>query len=139
MYAGVVELNALAYAYGPGAQHHNGLFVPFITDKLRGLVLPAAFRGVIGSVKVGGMGGELSRAGVHHLEGGLALIVHLAAREPCYGRVRVSQPLAPGVEFLGKLAFHKLPLVVQQVHKLREEPPVYHGQFIELVHGLPAL
>ena len=124
MDAGIVELNALAYAYGPGAQHHDRLSAfalgrrPLFPDKLSGLVLPAAFGGIVGGVEIGGMGGKFASAGIHHLEGGLALIVHLTAGEPCYSRVRIAQPLALGVQLLCEGPIHKLPLVVQKVYKL---------------------
>ena len=58
------------------------------------------------------MGGELAGAGVHHLEGGLALKGHLAAGEPGDGGVGIAQLLALGVQLLSELALGQFPLVV---------------------------
>ena len=60
---GIVELDALADADGTGAED-NHLFLSggIAADKLGGLVFI-----VIGGVEIGGLGGELRGAGVHHL------------------------------------------------------------------------
>ena len=110
--AGVVELNALADADGAGAQHDHRLLLPVFPDKLQGLVLAAGFLRVVGGVEIGGVGGELPGAGVHHLKGGLALKLHLAAGQPGNGGIGIAQLLAPGVQLLGQLPLGKLPLVV---------------------------
>ena len=109
--AGVVELDALADADGAGAQHDDRLLLPVFPDKLQSLVLAAGFLRVVGGVEVGSVGGELAGAGVHHLEGGLALKGHLAAGEPGDGGVGIAQLLALGVQLLGELALLQFPLV----------------------------
>ena len=133
--AGVVELDALADADGAGAQHDDGLLLPVFADELQSLVLAAGFLGVVGGVEVGGVGGELAGAGVHHLKGGLALKGHLAAGEPGDGGIGIAQLFALGVQLLGELALGQFPLVVEQVQYLGEEPAVDHGFLVHLLNG----
>ena len=135
MDAGVVELDALADADGAGAQYQHRGLVPVLADELQGLVLAAGGLGVVGGVEVGGVGGELAGAGVHHLIGGLAGEGNLAAGEPGDGGVRVAQALALDIQLLGELALLELPLVGQQVQEFIEEPAVDHGLLMELLHG----
>ena len=127
MDAGVVELDALADADGAGAQYDDGLLLTVFADELQSLVLAAGFLRVVGGVEVGGVGGELAGAGVHHLKGGLALEGYLAAGEPGDGGIGIAQLLALGVQLLGELALGQFPLVVEQVQYLGEEPAVDHG------------
>ena len=134
MDAGVIELNALANADGPRAQHHHGLLLPVLANEVQGLVLAAAFLGVVGGVKVGGVGGKLAGAGVHHFKGGLALPGNLLAGNPGNGRVRVAQPLALGVNFLRQGAGGQLVLIANEAQQLGEEPAVDHGERVELVY-----
>ena len=133
--AGVVELDALADADGAGAQHDDGLLLPVFADELQSLVLAAGFLGVVGGVEVGGVGGELAGAGVHHLKGGLALKGYLAAGEPGDGGIGIAQLFALGVQLLGELALGQFPLVVEQVQYLGEEPAVDHGFLVHLLNG----
>ena len=139
MDAGVVELDALADADGAGTQHDHCLLLPVFSDEFQGLVLAAGLLGVVGGVEVGGVGGKLASAGVHHLEGGLALKLHLAARQPGNGGIGIPQLLALGVQLFGELAFGQFPLVVQEVHDLVEEPAVDHGFLVHLLHRDAAL
>mgnify|MGYP007012691932 CR=1 FL=1 len=92
--AGVVELDALADADGAGAQHDDGLLLPVFPDKLQCLVLTAGLFRVIGGIKIGGVGGELAGAGIHHLESGLALKGHLAPGQTGNGGIGITQLLA---------------------------------------------
>ena len=123
----VVELYALTYPDGPGAEHDDGL-VPRLHPGPR--VAEALGHGV----EIGCAGLELGRAGVDHLVAERRALRCLAARDAAYRRIRVAE--ASGLlVVLGGEAMCQLGLQLDHAPELAQEPLVYHRDAVQLVHA----
>ena len=125
----VVKLDALADPDGAGAQDDDG-FLPRPGEG------PGVAVIVVGSIEIGGLGLELSGAGVHHFVAGQAMgeggLVH--AGEPGQGLVGIAVLLALEV-FLLINACSQGHLKVRQVFQLGQEPFVDHGELVDTLNG----
>ena len=148
--AGIIELNALADADGPGAQHqHHRLAGPgmepgFAQGFRPGTQGASLFRIalsegqtqgglLIGGVEIRRLGVELRRAGIHHAIDRLGLGQLRPAGEPAQGPVRISQALA--LQILGvRQPASDGGLEIRQALQLPEEEFVYFGNFVNLVY-----
>jgi len=122
VHAAVIELDALSDAYRPAADDHR-----LLVGYGGGLVLL-----LVGAVEVGGLGGELGRAGIHGLVDRhdaplLSLLPHLlrqAVRQHADGVIREAHAFRRAHQFRGQFHSEQLPLLVKDVTQLLDEPGV---------------
>ena len=124
----IVKLNSLPDTDGAGTKYnHLFLIAGIALQKLRSLILL-----VIGGIEIGGLGGKLRRAGVHHLidriEGGCNLLAGQTA-DNLVGEAQLFGPPVglKGVVSLGKLLFH-----TDQIVELCQEPAIHLGHLMDV-------
>ena len=137
----VVELDALTNADGAGAKDQHLLFLGFALGGCFGFLLGNELSGfvvaVVGGVEVRGVGRELGRTGIHHLETG-AVVLHRQGVHLCQtldGLILEAVLLGSLVLLFGQhaVALGKTIFQICQMLHLVQEPPVDLG---DLVNGL---
>ena len=114
MDAAVVKFDALADADGAGAEYDVLFLAGILTfDELGGLVFV-----VVGGVEIGGLGGELSGAGVHHFVGGVPGTLHFLAGNPFNGGIQIAVFLGLQVKVVCQGGGSKLLFQFHQVMEL---------------------
>ena len=131
----IVELDALSYADGTGAEDDDLLLVGrMLFEELLRLVLV-----VVGGIEVRRLRLEFRRAGVDHLVGGIALVRDLLAAYLLDGLVKIAHLLCLEVELVGERLRLETALHLDQLVQLAQEPSVDLGDVVDLVDRDAAL
>ena len=131
VHRGVIELDALADADGPRAEHQHGFALAALPCKEFGRLVFLRIR----RVKIRRLRPEFRRAGVHHLINREQRVCDLLPRNLLDHLIRISHAFGLPVQRIGERFRGKACLEGNQVFKLVQKPCVDLGDRVDLRDG----